>query len=98
MQSYSSVGDRLTLDLYPLFGLERLMEPIGIATAKCKAAREFVYDDDLAVLDYVFLVSLVDDISSEGVLDEVDQAIYIEQAVEKYLRITDQPVRGEVSS
>ena len=60
-------GERFAfaLDLNVLLGFNRLMEAVGIAAAGHKAAGEFIYDDNLSVLDNVVNVALHHYIGSE---------------------------------
>ena len=71
-------GDRreglvLALDLDVLLGLDRLVEPVGPAAARQDAAGELVDDQDLAVLDHVVDVALVERVRAQRLLDAVEQ-------------------------
>ena len=55
-----------------LLGLERLMQPFGIAAARHHAAGEFVDDDDLAVAHDVVLVALEQLVRAQALIDVVD--------------------------
>ena len=72
----------LGLDLDMLLGLERLMQPVGVAPALHHAAGELVDDDDFAVLDDVVAVAqeqlvrlqrLVGVVHDSDVLDVVER-------------------------
>ena len=70
-------GDRrqrlvLVLDRDALFGLDRLVESVGPAPPRHRAAGEFVDDDDLAVADDVLIVLLVEGVGLEGLVDVVE--------------------------
>ena len=81
-------GDRgerlvLVLDGDPFLGLQRLVQPLGIAPALHHAAGELVDDDDLVVLDDVVGVAgeqlvgaqrLVDVVDERDVVDVVERA------------------------
>ena len=55
-------GERLilALDLDAFLGFDRLVQTVAPAAARHQAAGELVDDDDLAVLDHVFVVALVE--------------------------------------
>ena len=58
-------GDGLALDAQPLLGLDRLVEALAPAAAGHLAPGELVDDDDLAVLDDVVAVALVQRVGPE---------------------------------
>ena len=60
---------RLALDAQALLGLDRLVEALRPATAGHLAARELVDDDDLAVLDDVVAVALVQRVRAQRLLE-----------------------------
>ena len=62
----------LTLDFDALFGFDRLVEALAVAPAQHQPAGELVNDDDLAVLDYVVAVALVQGVGPQGLLDVVN--------------------------
>ena len=62
-------GHRLALDPQALLGLDRLVQSLAPATARHLAARELVDDDDLAVLDDVVAVALVERVGPECLLE-----------------------------
>ena len=66
-------GERLVFlaDLHAFLGFDGLMEAVGPAAAGHEAAREFVDDDDFAVLDDVLDVALVKVVGLERDLDVV---------------------------
>ena len=71
-------GDRgeglvLLLDLHALLGLDRLVHALVVATAVQDAAGELVDDQDLAVVDDVVLVALVELLGLDGVVQVADQ-------------------------
>ena len=71
-------GDRgqglvLGLDLDALLGLDRLVQAVGPAPAGHQAAGELVDDDDLAVLDDVVDVLLVEGVGAQRLLDGVER-------------------------
>ena len=53
------------LDLHVLLGFNRLMEAVGIAAASHEAAREFIDDDHLAILDHVVNVPFHKNVGAE---------------------------------
>src|SRR5436305_12957874 len=71
----------LFLDLDALFGFDRLMKPVRPATTFHQAPREVVNDDDLAVLNDVLMVELVERMSFESLLDAVQQ-FHVRRVVE----------------
>ncbi len=72
---------RFLLDLDALLGLDRLMEPFGIAAAFHQATGELVDDDDLAVADDVVAVALEEHMGTQGVV-EVGDHLEVLRAVE----------------
>ncbi len=67
-----------------LLGLERLMQPLGIAAAGHHAAGELVDDDHLAVADDVILVALEELMGAQRLVDVMDEgrvARFIERAL-----------------
>ncbi len=69
-------GDRgeglgLALDLHPLLGLHRLVQPVGPATARQHPAGELVHDEHLAVLHQVIDVLLVERVGLEQLVDDM---------------------------
>ena len=63
----------LLLDLHALLGLDRLVQPLGVAAAVEDAAGELVDDVDLAVLDDVLVVPRVQLLGPQRVLQVLDQ-------------------------
>ena len=64
----------LGLDLDVLLGLDGLVQALGQTTAGHHAAGEFVDQDDLAALDDVVLVALIQSVGAQGLVGVVDQA------------------------
>ncbi len=64
-------GERLALalHLHALLGLDGLVKAVAVAAARHEASREFVDDDDLAVLHDVVDVALVDGMGAQRLLD-----------------------------
>ncbi len=62
----------LGLDRHVLLGLERLVQPFGVAPALHHAPGEFVDDDHFVVLDDVVAVALEQLVRAERLLDVVD--------------------------
>ena len=58
-------------DLDAFFGFDGLVEAVGPAAAGHEAAGELVDDNDLAVLDYVLYVALVEGVGLDGDFDVV---------------------------
>ena len=56
-----------------LLGLERLVQPFGIAPARHHAAGEFVDDHDFAVADDVILVALEQLVGAQRLIDMMDE-------------------------
>ena len=67
-------GHRLALDAQALLGLDRLVEALRPAASGHLAAGELVDDDDLAVLDDVVAVALVERVRLERLLEVAGQA------------------------
>ena len=67
-------GHALALDAQALLGLDRLVEALAPAPAGHLAAGELVDDDDLAVLDDVVAVALVQRVGAERLLEVAGQA------------------------
>ena len=67
-------GHRLALDAHPLLGLDGLMEALRPAPSGHLAPGELVDDDDLAVLDDVVAVALVERVRAQGLLEVARQA------------------------
>ena len=65
---------RLALDAQALLGLDRLVEALAPAAAGHLAAGELVDDDDLAVLDDVVAVALVEGVGAQRLLEVAGQA------------------------
>ena len=64
-------GPRLALDLDRFLRLDRLVQAVAPAAAGHQAAGELVDDDDLTVLDHVFLVAVVHGMRLQRVVHEV---------------------------
>ena len=64
-------GERhaLALDAQAFLGLDRLVEALAPASARHLSAGEFVDDDDLAVLDDVVAVALVEGVGAQRLLE-----------------------------
>ena len=67
-------GHALALDPHALLGLDRLVQTLGPAPAGHLAAGELVDDDDLAVLDDVVAVALVEGVGLERLLEVAGEA------------------------
>ena len=69
-------GDRLVLfaDLHVFLGLDRLMQAVRPAPTRHRAAGELVDNDDLAVLDDVLDVALVQRMRTQRRIEVVEQA------------------------
>ena len=67
-------GHALALDAQALLGLDRLVEALAPAPARHLAAGELVDDDDLAVLDDVVAVALVERVGPERLLEVAGEA------------------------
>ena len=67
-------GHALALDAQALLGLDRLVEALAPAAARHLATGELVDDDDLAVLDDVVAVALVERVGPERLLEVTGQA------------------------
>ena len=57
----------------PFFGLDGLVQAIGIAAADHEAAGELIDDDDLAVLHDIVDIPLHDAAGGDGLIDVVGQ-------------------------
>ena len=68
-------GERLVLfaDRHVLFGLDRLMEALGVAPSVEDAAGELVDDQHLAVFDDVLVVVVVERLGAQRLHELVDQ-------------------------
>ena len=76
-------GDRgeglvLALDLHPFLRLDRLVQAVRPAAARHHAAGELVDDDDLAVLDQVVDVALVEVVRAQRLVDAVEELHVLE--------------------
>jgi hypothetical protein len=59
---------------HALLGLQRLVQALGVAATRQRAAGELVDDDDLAVAgDHVVLVALEQLLGADGVVQVADQ-------------------------
>ena len=67
-------GHALALDAQALLGLDRLVEALAPAPAGHLAAGELVDDDDLAVLDDVVAVALVERVGAQRLLEVAGEA------------------------
>ena len=67
-------GHALALDAQALLGLDRLVEALAPAPARHLAAGELVDDDDLAVLDDVVAVALVERVGAQRLLEVAGEA------------------------
>ena len=63
---------RLALHLHAFLRLDRLVQPVGPAAARHRAAGELVDDQDLAVLHDVVHVLLVQRVRPQQLVDDVD--------------------------
>ena len=61
----------LFLDSHALFSLDGLVQTVAPVSPRHQAARELVDDDDLAVVDHVVYVALVEMMGLEAVVDQV---------------------------
>ena len=66
-------GHALALDAQPFLGLDRLVEALAPAPAGHLPPGELVDDDDLAVLDDVVPVALVQGVGPQGLLEVAGQ-------------------------
>ena len=66
-------GHALALDAQALLGLDGLVQALAPAPARHLAAGELVDDDDLAVLDDVVAVALVQGVRAQGLLEVAGQ-------------------------
>ncbi len=66
-------GQRLVFfaDADAFFGLDGLMEAVGPAAARHEAAGKSIDDDDIAVLDHIVHIALVESMGLDGRLDVV---------------------------
>ena len=71
----------LALDLHAFLGLDRLVQAVAPAAARHQAAGELVDDDDLAVLDHVVDVALVERVRAQALLHVVQQS-HVRRVVE----------------
>lgn len=81
------------LDLDVLLGLDRLMQAIGPAAARHEAPREFVDDDDLAVLHHVVLIAVKQRMRAQCGIDVVHQRDVLRRV--EALALADEPPLGE---
>ena len=63
----------LALHLDALLGFDRLMQPLVIAAAEHRTARELVHDQHLTVLDHVVDIALHDAARLDGLINVVEQ-------------------------
>jgi len=76
-------GARLVLDLHPLLGLDRLVQTLAPAPARHEAPGELVDDHDLAVLDDVVAVPLVERLGLERLIEVArHREVVVEQVVD----------------
>ena len=73
-------GDRrqglvLLFDLDAFLGFDRLVQTVAVATSEHQAAGEIVDDDDLAVLDHIFLVAMHRAMRLQGIVDVVVELV-----------------------
>ena len=68
-------------DLDALFGLNSLMQAVRPTTPVHQAARKVVNDDDLAVLDDVMMVELIQRVSLESLFDAMEQ-VHIRRVIQ----------------
>ena len=87
------VGDGLVLDLDAFLGLHRLVQTVRPAAAEHEAPGEVVDDDDLAVLDDVVDVPLVDDLGLDRRLHVAGEAVVLGRVdvvdLEQFLDLLD---------
>ena len=72
-------GDRghglvLGLDLHPLLGFHRLVQPIAPPASGHQSTGELVHDDDLAVLHHVVLIAVVDVVRAQRRIQVMHEA------------------------
>ena len=72
-------GDRrvryaFALDLHAFLGLDRLVETVRPAASVHQPAGELIDNDDLAVLDDVLLIEVIEGVCLEGGVDEAREA------------------------
>ena len=82
----------LKLDRNPLLGLQRLVQPLGVAPPFHRAPGEFVDDDDLAVADHVIDVALEQRVGAQRLVQMVQQGDIVD-VVEAAFR--EQPVLAQ---
>ncbi len=92
-------GHRLALDTQALLGLDRLVETLRPASTGHLATRELVDDDDLAVLDDVVAVDLVQGVCPKRLLEMTGQPgiggdVVDVRHVEELLDLLDALLRG----
>ena len=63
------VGQRFAADFDMLFGLDGLVQALGVAASEHQPACEIVHDDDFAVADDVFFVALEEFFGAQGVVE-----------------------------
>ncbi len=68
MQRYCGVGYGLALHFDVFFCFDRLMQTVGVATARHEPSRELIHDYDLAVLHNIVAVALEYGLRLERVL------------------------------
>ncbi len=73
LQRDRRVGDVLALDAQTFFGFYRLMQAVAPAPARHHASSELVDDDDLALVNDVILVALIEHVGPNRLLHVVDQ-------------------------
>jgi len=67
----------LALDAHPFLGLDRLVEPLAVPPAEHQPAGELIDDDDLAVLDDVVPVALIDELGLERLVQVVGELVVL---------------------
>ena len=76
-------GARLVLDLHPLLGLDRLVQPLAPAPSRHQATGELVDDHDLVVLYHVVAVALVERLRLERLLEVAGhREVVVEEVVD----------------
>ena len=66
LEGDGSHGLVFSLNGYALFGLDRLVQAIAPAAACHETAREFVDDDNLALLHHIVLIAVIDVVGPQG--------------------------------